>query len=65
MKYKDDVIAVVVGTLIIALFAVIVFFGYDFLAHIARHMDYPVWKVSVMYFTSVFIIVVSSILGNR
>lgn len=65
MKYKDDVIAVVVGAFICSLFIVIVYFGFDFLTHIARRVDYPVWKVGVMYFTSVFVVVTSSILGNK
>lgn len=65
MKYKDDVIAVVVGVLIIAQIVVVVLLGFDFLSHIARRVDYPVWKVGVMYFITVFIIVAGSILGNK
>lgn len=65
MSRKDDVIAVVVGTFIIAVFAVIVYFGFDFLCHIANRIDYPIWKVSIMYFTSVFIIVASSFLSRN
>lgn len=65
MKYKDDVIAIVIGVLIFSLLGVVFYFGFDFLSHIARRVDYPVWKVGVLYFTSVFIVVTSSILGNK
>lgn len=65
MKYKDDVIAIVIGVLIFSLLGVVFYFGLDFLSHIARRVDYPVWKVGVLYFTSVFVIVTGSILGNK
>lgn len=65
MKHKDEVIVAVIGVLICALLLVIVYFGFDFLSHIARRVDYPVWKVGVLYFTTVFVIVTGSILGNK